>query len=188
MLPASVAIRFLRDSIRYRQVPELAPARIFVAWLSESRSPEVARFVRAAKTVAAGEPEPMIVRLFGPPPARRSYHPGRLWPLWVCATNIVHANSTSRVASEEAKSLSLRRRHPRRKSQDGHDVGGSVGAWETDNAGAILDVERVEDPREEASASTRFAGVRGSRPRTIARPSREGPGVRSSTPLPSFSP
>lgn len=54
MLPASVAIRFLRDSIRYRPVPQLAPARLFVAWLSESQSPEVTSFMRAAKTVAAG--------------------------------------------------------------------------------------------------------------------------------------
>ena len=57
MLPSSVAIRFLRDPIRYRPVAELAPARLFVAWLSESQSTEVTSFVRAAKTVAAGGPE-----------------------------------------------------------------------------------------------------------------------------------
>jgi len=56
MLPASVAVRFLRDPIRYRPAPELAPARLFVAWLSESQSPEVTSFVRAATRVAAGEP------------------------------------------------------------------------------------------------------------------------------------
>src|ERR1700746_938996 len=57
MLPASVAVRFLRDPIRYRPVAELAPARLFVAWPSESASSEVAGFVRAAKQVAGTEPE-----------------------------------------------------------------------------------------------------------------------------------
>jgi DNA-binding transcriptional LysR family regulator len=57
MLPASVAVRFLRDPIRYRPVPELAPARLFVAWPSESESAEVAGFVRAAKKVAGAEAE-----------------------------------------------------------------------------------------------------------------------------------
>jgi DNA-binding transcriptional LysR family regulator len=56
MLPASVAVRFLRDPIRYRRAPELAPARLFVAWLSESQSPELTSFVRAATQVAAGDP------------------------------------------------------------------------------------------------------------------------------------
>src|SRR6201982_3416454 len=57
MLPASVAIRFLRDPIRYRPVAELAPARLFVAWPSESESGEVAGFVRAAKKVAGAQAE-----------------------------------------------------------------------------------------------------------------------------------
>jgi DNA-binding transcriptional LysR family regulator len=57
MLPASVAVRFLRDPIRYRPVAELAPARLFVAWSSESKSAEVASFVRAAKKVAGAETE-----------------------------------------------------------------------------------------------------------------------------------
>jgi len=57
MLPASVAVRFLRDPIRYRPVAELAPARLFVAWPSESKSAEVASFVRAAKEVAGAETE-----------------------------------------------------------------------------------------------------------------------------------
>jgi DNA-binding transcriptional LysR family regulator len=55
MLPASVAVRFLRDPIRYRPVAGLAPARLFVAWPSESKSAEVASFVRAAKKVAGAE-------------------------------------------------------------------------------------------------------------------------------------
>jgi len=55
MLPASVAVRFLRDPIRYRPVAELAPARLFVAWPSESASSEVAGFVRAARKVAGAE-------------------------------------------------------------------------------------------------------------------------------------
>jgi DNA-binding transcriptional LysR family regulator len=57
MLPASVAVRFLRDPIRYRPVAELAPARLFVAWPSESESAELAGFVRAAKKVAGAEAE-----------------------------------------------------------------------------------------------------------------------------------
>jgi DNA-binding transcriptional LysR family regulator len=57
MLPASVAVRFLRDLIRYRPVAELAPARLFVAWPSKSESAEVASFVRAAKKVAGAEVE-----------------------------------------------------------------------------------------------------------------------------------
>jgi len=55
MLPASVAVRFLRDPIRYRRLAELAPARLFVAWPSESKSAEVASFVRAARKVAGAE-------------------------------------------------------------------------------------------------------------------------------------
>jgi hypothetical protein len=57
MLPASVAVRFLRDPIRYRPVAELAPARLFVAWPREPESAEVASFVRAAKKVAGTEAE-----------------------------------------------------------------------------------------------------------------------------------
>jgi DNA-binding transcriptional LysR family regulator len=56
MLPASVAVRFLRDPIRYRPASDLAPARLFVAWPSQSQSPEVTSFVRAATSVAAGDP------------------------------------------------------------------------------------------------------------------------------------
>jgi DNA-binding transcriptional LysR family regulator len=62
MLPASVAVRFLRDAIRYRPAPELAPARLFVAWLSESQSPEVTSFVHAATRVAASDPSPSSVQ------------------------------------------------------------------------------------------------------------------------------
>ena len=57
MLPASVAVRFLRDPIRYRPVKELAPARLFVAWPREPESAEVASFVRAAQKVAGAEAE-----------------------------------------------------------------------------------------------------------------------------------
>ena len=55
MLPASVAVRFLRDPIRYRPVAELAPARLFIAWPRESDSAEVASFVRLATKVAGTE-------------------------------------------------------------------------------------------------------------------------------------
>ena len=57
LLPASVAVRFLRDPIRYRPVGELAPARLFVAWPREPESAEVASFVRAAQKVAGTEAE-----------------------------------------------------------------------------------------------------------------------------------
>jgi len=57
MLPASVAVRFMRDPIRYRPVKELAPARLFVAWPRKPESAEVASFVRAAKKVAGAETE-----------------------------------------------------------------------------------------------------------------------------------
>src|ERR1700747_2905658 len=57
MLPASVAVRFLRDPIRYRPVAELPPARLFVAWPPERESAEVASFVRAAKKIAGAEAE-----------------------------------------------------------------------------------------------------------------------------------
>jgi DNA-binding transcriptional LysR family regulator len=52
-LPAWVARRFPRPNIAYRPVPELPPARLAVAWLSESRSPAVAAFVRTARDIAA---------------------------------------------------------------------------------------------------------------------------------------
>jgi hypothetical protein len=55
MLPASVAVRFLRDPIRYRPVAELVPARLFIAWPRETESAEVAGFVRVAKKVAGTE-------------------------------------------------------------------------------------------------------------------------------------
>jgi DNA-binding transcriptional LysR family regulator len=57
MLPASVAVRFLRDPIRYRPVAELAPARLFVAWPHDPESAEVASFVRAAKKAVGAEAE-----------------------------------------------------------------------------------------------------------------------------------
>ena len=57
MLPASVAVRFLRDPIRYRPAAELAPARLFVAWPRQPESAEVGSFVRAANKVAGAKAE-----------------------------------------------------------------------------------------------------------------------------------
>jgi DNA-binding transcriptional LysR family regulator len=55
--PDWVARRFPRPNIAYRPMPELPPATLVVAWLSESRSPAVAAFVRTAQDVAeAAEP------------------------------------------------------------------------------------------------------------------------------------
>ena len=51
-LPAWVARRFPRPNIVYRPVPELPPVTLAVAWLSGSRSPAVAAFVRTAGEVA----------------------------------------------------------------------------------------------------------------------------------------
>jgi DNA-binding transcriptional LysR family regulator len=56
MLPMSVAVRFMRASIRYRQVAELPPARLFVAWPTGSETGDVSRFVRAAASVISAEP------------------------------------------------------------------------------------------------------------------------------------
>ncbi|MFZ0178890.1 MAG: LysR substrate-binding domain-containing protein [Candidatus Dormiibacterota bacterium] len=61
MLPASVAVRFLRDPIRYRPVAELAPARLFVAWPRESESADITSFVRIAKNVAGTEAQLQIL-------------------------------------------------------------------------------------------------------------------------------
>ena len=52
-LPAWVARRFPRPNIANRPVLELPPATLAVAWLSESRSPAVAAFVRTAHEMAA---------------------------------------------------------------------------------------------------------------------------------------
>ncbi|MGH3405005.1 MAG: LysR substrate-binding domain-containing protein [Streptosporangiaceae bacterium] len=52
-LPAWVARRFPRPNIAYRPVPELPPATLAVAWLSESRSPAVAALVRTALEMAS---------------------------------------------------------------------------------------------------------------------------------------
>lgn len=57
-LPAWVARRFPRPNIAYRPVPELPPATLAVAWLSESRSPAVAAFVRTAHEMAAATATP----------------------------------------------------------------------------------------------------------------------------------
>jgi DNA-binding transcriptional LysR family regulator len=74
MLPASVAVRFLRDPIRYRPVAELAPARLFVAWPRGSESAEIACFVDAARKVAGTEAE---VEIRDSPEIERSTADGR---------------------------------------------------------------------------------------------------------------
>jgi DNA-binding transcriptional LysR family regulator len=52
-VPASVARRYTRPDIVYREVTDLPPAGLVVAWPQECRSPAVAAFVRAALTVAS---------------------------------------------------------------------------------------------------------------------------------------
>ena len=50
-VPASVAARYPREGIAYRQAPGLSELRLRVAWAASSRSPLVAAFIRAAATV-----------------------------------------------------------------------------------------------------------------------------------------
>lgn len=52
-VPASVARRYTRPDIVYREVTDLPPAGLAVAWPQDCRSPAVAAFVRAALAVAA---------------------------------------------------------------------------------------------------------------------------------------
>jgi len=52
-VPASVARRYTRPDIVYREVTDLPPAGLVVAWPQECRSPAVAAFVRAALAVAS---------------------------------------------------------------------------------------------------------------------------------------
>lgn len=55
--PASVARRHPRPDIAYREVSDLPPSTLAVAWPRSSRSPAVTAFVRAAAAVvAAGHP------------------------------------------------------------------------------------------------------------------------------------
>jgi DNA-binding transcriptional LysR family regulator len=53
LTPASVARRYPRAEIVYREVGDAPDATLAVAWPQEARSPAVAAFVRAAATVAA---------------------------------------------------------------------------------------------------------------------------------------
>ena len=52
-VPASVARRYTRPDIVYRDVTDLPPAGLAVAWPQDCRSPAVAAFVRTALAVAA---------------------------------------------------------------------------------------------------------------------------------------
>jgi DNA-binding transcriptional LysR family regulator len=52
-VPASVARRYTRPDIVYREVTDLPPAGLSIAWPQDCRSPAVAAFVRAALAVAA---------------------------------------------------------------------------------------------------------------------------------------
>jgi DNA-binding transcriptional LysR family regulator len=52
-VPASVARRYTRPDIVYREVTDLPPAGLAVAWPQNCRSPAVAAFVRTAQSVAA---------------------------------------------------------------------------------------------------------------------------------------
>lgn len=52
-VPASVARRHLRPDLAYRNVSDLEPAVLTVAWPLHCRHPAVAAFVRAAEAVAA---------------------------------------------------------------------------------------------------------------------------------------
>ena len=51
-VPRSVAERFPRDAVAYRNVAGLSPSRTFVAWPEHARSLAIAAFVRVAIDVA----------------------------------------------------------------------------------------------------------------------------------------
>jgi hypothetical protein len=51
-VPESVARRYTRPDIVYREVTDLPLAGLVVAWPQDCRSPAVAAFVRAALSVA----------------------------------------------------------------------------------------------------------------------------------------
>ncbi|MFD3925322.1 LysR family transcriptional regulator [Streptomyces sp. NPDC058614] len=52
LLPASVAARYPRPGVVYRQVPDCPPAILAIAWPQQSRSTATAALVRAAASVA----------------------------------------------------------------------------------------------------------------------------------------
>ncbi|TQS40108.1 LysR family transcriptional regulator [Cryptosporangium phraense] len=52
-VPVSLARRHARAGLAFREVTDLTPSTLAVAWPSDSRSPAVAAFVRAAQDVAA---------------------------------------------------------------------------------------------------------------------------------------
>jgi DNA-binding transcriptional LysR family regulator len=52
-VPRSVAERFPRDAIAYRDVAGISASRTFVAWPEHARSPAIAAFVRLAVDIAA---------------------------------------------------------------------------------------------------------------------------------------
>jgi DNA-binding transcriptional LysR family regulator len=53
--PASVAQRYTRPDIAYRPVSDVPDSTLAVAWPQDARSPAVAAFVRAARTVATAQ-------------------------------------------------------------------------------------------------------------------------------------
>ncbi|MBT0771617.1 LysR family transcriptional regulator [Kineosporia sp. J2-2] len=57
-LPEWVADRHARPGLAYRPVEDLAPVTLVVAWPAQSRSPEVAAFVRTARQVASSTGSP----------------------------------------------------------------------------------------------------------------------------------
>ncbi|MFI5959153.1 LysR family transcriptional regulator [Cryptosporangium sp. NPDC051539] len=64
-LPVSLARRHARPGLAYREVTDLAPSTLAVAWPADSHSPAVAAFVRAALEVAADTQEPSVLAAGG---------------------------------------------------------------------------------------------------------------------------
>ncbi|GAA4236396.1 hypothetical protein GCM10022254_45920 [Actinomadura meridiana] len=55
LVPVSLAARNIRPDVAYRPVPDAAPYRTLALWPTDSRSPDVSRFVRTAHTCATDQ-------------------------------------------------------------------------------------------------------------------------------------
>ncbi|MGW2836039.1 LysR family transcriptional regulator [Streptomyces sp. NPDC001286] len=57
LLPKSVAVRYPRPGVVYREVPDAPPSTLSIAWPQQSRSTATAALVRVAASVAADQEE-----------------------------------------------------------------------------------------------------------------------------------
>ncbi|GAA3867555.1 LysR family transcriptional regulator [Saccharothrix violaceirubra] len=66
LVPVSVATRNVRPDVTYRPVADAAPYRTFLLWPAGSRSPRIARFVRAALDLAGPSTPEVLAREANP--------------------------------------------------------------------------------------------------------------------------